>query len=67
MIFGTTEIAICVGLFTLVAFTVGLGLIAANISANRARDVKVCPYCAEIVRSKIVNCPSCGKDLISPR
>jgi hypothetical protein len=64
MIFGTTEIVICVGLFTLVAFAICLGLVAANISANRARDVKVCPYCAEIVRSKAVRCPSCGKDLI---
>ena len=59
MLFGTTEILICAGLFVVIAFTLGLGVLVANISAKK----RVCPYCAESIRRDAVVCRFCNRHL----
>lgn len=66
MMFSPLEIFLCLLPFMLIIFTIGLGLVAQNVSLarrERERDSKHCPRCQGLLNPEAYVCRHCRKEL----
>lgn len=66
MIFGTLEIFLCLGPLMLVILSIGVSLVAQNISVARAdawRGLIACPHCRKGLNPEAYVCRFCRKEL----
>lgn len=68
MIFSPLEILLCIAPFMLIAFTIGIGLAAQNVSLarrKRERGLIKCPSCEKLLNPEAYVCRYCFKELMS--
>ncbi len=69
MIFGATEILLCLGPMMLVIFSIGIGLVVQNVAVDRAELEKgqmACPNCRKMLNPEAYICRFCRKELRDP-
>ena len=69
MIFGPTEILLCLAPMMLVIFSIGIGLVAQNVAVDRAelnRGQMACPHCRKMLNPEAYICRFCRKELHDP-
>ena len=70
MIFGPTEIMLCLGPMMLVILCIGLALAAQNVAVDRAeanKGLMACLHCRKMLNPEAYICRFCRKELRDPQ